>query len=138
MRSRVWYEMRNGAHNGGFTRLCNEHQMKLEMNKCIRGAACKEEKKNKTPAQPLESCKWNVAINLLDGKIKLSLLFHFCAHVEQNIKLCYRNMAYVWLIKQLQTFLVGNEWILMCTAQIITPLHNNWATNLLSKYKKKL
>lgn len=50
MRSRVWYEMRNGAHNGGLTRLCNEHQMKLEMNKCIRGAACKETKKNKTPA----------------------------------------------------------------------------------------
>lgn len=47
MRSRVWYEMRNGAHNGGFTRLCNENQMKLEMNKCIRGAACKEKRKKK-------------------------------------------------------------------------------------------
>lgn len=98
----------------------------------------KRRRKIKHQPQPLESCKWNVTINLLDAKIKLSLLFHFCAHVEQNIKLCYRNMAYVWLIKQLQTFLVGNGWILMCKAQIITPLHNNWATNLLSKYKKNI
>lgn len=64
-------------------------------------------------------------------------MFHFCAHVEQNIKLCYRNMAYVWLIKQLQTILVGNGWILMCTAQIITPLHNNWATNFAKQIQKK-
>lgn len=49
----------------------------------------------------MESWKWNVAINLLDGKIKLSLLFHFCVHI--HVKLYYHNMAYVWLVKQLQT-----------------------------------